>query len=68
MTALAIVHTESSLGWGGQEIRILAESQGLARRGHAVTVLCAPQARILTEAPHWEVPAVALPKIGRAHV
>ena len=61
MRPLAIVHTESSLGWGGQEIRILAESQGLARRGHAVTVLCAPQARILAEAPHWEVPARALP-------
>lgn len=61
MTPLAIVHTESSLGWGGQEIRILAESQGLARRGHSVTVLCAPQARILAEAAHWEVPAVALP-------
>ena len=61
MKPLSIVHTESSLGWGGQEIRILAESQGLARRGHAVTVLCAPQARILAEAPHWGVPAGALP-------
>jgi len=58
---LAIVHTESSLGWGGQEIRILAESQGLARRGHRLTVLCAPQSRILAEAPRWEVPAFALP-------
>ena len=61
MKPLSIVHTESSLGWGGQEIRILAESQGLAQRGHAVTVLCAPQARILAEAVHWGVPAVALP-------
>ena len=61
MRPLAIVHTESSLGWGGQEIRILAESQGLARRGHQVMVLCAPQARILAEAPAWGVPAVALP-------
>ena len=61
MRPLAIVHTESSLGWGGQEIRILAESQGLARRGHNVMVLCAPQARILAEATTWGVPAVALP-------
>ena len=29
---MRIVHTESSLGWGGQEIRILSESQGLAHR------------------------------------
>ena len=36
---LAIVHTESSLGWGGQEIRVLSEAQGLIARGHDVTLL-----------------------------
>jgi glycosyltransferase involved in cell wall biosynthesis len=61
MTPLRIVHTESSLGWGGQEIRILSESQGLMRRGHDVKLLCPPQARIRAEAPNWGVPAVALP-------
>ena len=61
MTPLAIVHTESSLGWGGQEIRILSESQGLLRRGHAVRVLCPPEARLYAEAPAWGVPATALP-------
>jgi glycosyltransferase involved in cell wall biosynthesis len=61
MKPLRIVHTESSLGWGGQEIRILAESQGLMRRGHNVRLLCAPQARIRAEAPNWGVPTIALP-------
>jgi glycosyltransferase involved in cell wall biosynthesis len=61
---MKIVHTESSLGWGGQEIRVLSESQGLIRRGHEVTLLCAPEARIHAEAPNWSVPAVALP-IGK---
>ena len=61
MTPLKIVHTESSLGWGGQEIRILAESQGMIRRGHAVTLLCPPEARIHAEAASWGVPVVALP-------
>jgi len=61
MTQLHIVHTESSLGWGGQEIRILAESQGLIRRGHAVTLLCPREARIHAEAPNWGVPVAALP-------
>ncbi len=61
MRALRIVHTESSLGWGGQEIRILSESQGLIRRGHDVKLLCAPQARIRAEAANWGVPAVPLP-------
>jgi glycosyltransferase involved in cell wall biosynthesis len=50
---MRIVHTESSLGWGGQEIRILAESQGLAKRGHAVRLLCPPEARIFSEASNW---------------
>lgn len=58
---LRIVHTESSLGWGGQEIRILAESQGLIRRGHDVRLLCAPESRISVEAANWGVPSEALP-------
>jgi glycosyltransferase involved in cell wall biosynthesis len=58
---MRIVHTESSLGWGGQEIRILSEAQGLTRRGHEVVLLCPPEARIHAEAPAWNVPAVALP-------
>ena len=64
---LSVVHTESSLGWGGQEIRILAEAQGLIRRGHEVTLLCPREARIFAEAAGWGVPAVALP-IGRKRV
>jgi glycosyltransferase involved in cell wall biosynthesis len=58
---LEIVHSESSLGWGGQEIRILSESQGFIRRGHRVTLVCPPEARIYAEAPRWGVPALALP-------
>jgi glycosyltransferase involved in cell wall biosynthesis len=59
--ALSIVHTESSLGWGGQELRILAEAQGLARRGHDLTLLCPPQARIYREAPAWGLRTIAMP-------
>jgi glycosyltransferase involved in cell wall biosynthesis len=61
MRALSIVHTESSLGWGGQEIRILSESQGLIRRGHEVKLLCPREARIYSEAAAWGVPAVPVP-------
>jgi glycosyltransferase involved in cell wall biosynthesis len=67
MRPLRIVHTESSLGWGGQEIRILSESQGLMRRGHDVKLLCAPTARICAEAMNYGVPMVPLP-IGRKSV
>ena len=58
---MRIVHTESSLGWGGQEIRILAESRGLARRGHELRLLCPGEARIFREAPNWGLQPVALP-------
>ncbi|MDA8383942.1 MAG: glycosyltransferase, partial [Betaproteobacteria bacterium] len=59
--ALHIVHTEASLGWGGQEIRILNEAAGMMRRGHAVTVLCAAHAEIYAEARRRGIPVVALP-------
>ena len=62
--ALAIAHTESSLGWGGQEIRTLTEAAGFIARGHRVVVYAAPGARIVDEAPRFGVPIAALP-IGR---
>ena len=58
---MRIVHTESSLGWGGQEIRILSESQGLAGRGHEIRLLCPPEARIFAEAPSWGLKPEAVP-------
>jgi len=56
-----IVHTESSLGWGGQEIRILTEAAGMRPRGHQVTLLCSPKAKIFGEAILRGIPVTALP-------
>lgn len=64
MRPLSIVHTESSLGWGGQEIRILTEAAGMIARGHAVRLLCPREARIHDEAARFGVPVEALP-VGR---
>jgi glycosyltransferase involved in cell wall biosynthesis len=64
---MRIVHTEASLGWGGQEIRILGEAAGMIARGHRVDLLCPPDARIFTEAASRGVPATALP-IGRKNL
>src|SRR5260221_6106466 len=61
MKPWSIVHTESSLGWGGQEISILSEAKALMGRGHEVSLLCPPESRINAEAAAWNVPAVALP-------
>jgi glycosyltransferase involved in cell wall biosynthesis len=67
MKPLSIVHTESSLGWGGQEIRILTEAEGMIRRGHRVRLLCPREARIHDEAARYGVPVEALP-IGRKNL
>jgi glycosyltransferase involved in cell wall biosynthesis len=36
---MRLLHTEASPGWGGQEIRILREAEGMRERGHTV-ILC----------------------------
>lgn len=61
---LRILHTESSLGWGGQEIRILTEARGFQDRGHRITIACPREARIHDEAIKRGLETVALP-IGR---
>jgi glycosyltransferase involved in cell wall biosynthesis len=58
---LHIVHTESSCGWGGQELRILAEARGMIGRGHRVTLVAPVSARIFAEASRYRVPVIALP-------
>lgn len=32
-----ILHVEASTGWGGQEMRILREAEGMRQRGHVIT-------------------------------
>jgi glycosyltransferase involved in cell wall biosynthesis len=64
---MRIVHTESSLGWGGQELRILAEAAGLARRGHEMVIVAPPESKICKEAPRWGLAIDAVP-IGRKSI
>ncbi|HYD75502.1 glycosyltransferase family 4 protein [Ramlibacter sp.] len=47
---MKILHTEASAGWGGQELRILAEMQGLRERGHVLELAAPASARIHREA------------------
>ncbi len=58
---LRILHTESSLGWGGQEIRILTEARGVADAGHEVVLAVPRDSRIFAEAAHHGVHAVEAP-------
>ena len=39
---IKILHTEWSNGWGGQEIRILAESQNFIKKGYEVIIAAQP--------------------------
>jgi glycosyltransferase involved in cell wall biosynthesis len=56
-----ILHTESSTGWGGQEIRILTEAQGMIARGHQVALLTPASADIYPAAQRRKIPVVPLP-------
>jgi glycosyltransferase involved in cell wall biosynthesis len=58
---LRILHTEASLGWGGQEIRVLTEARGVARLGHEVRLAAPAEARIFQESQRFGVEARALP-------
>lgn len=47
---MKILHTESSNGWGGQEIRILKEAQGMRSRGHEVILAVVEGGKLVGEA------------------
>jgi glycosyltransferase involved in cell wall biosynthesis len=42
---MKVLHTESSLGWGGQELRTVLETEALMRRGHQVQIACCPESQ-----------------------
>ena len=47
---ITILHTESSLGWGGQERRIMRELLGLSRESFRPVLACRPESRIAEKA------------------
>src|SRR5207247_209368 len=55
-----ILHTEASLGLGGQELRILAETRWLRNHGWGALVACQPGSGLLAEARAAEVDAGAV--------
>src|SRR5262249_48567296 len=56
-----IIHSESEIGWGGQEQRILAELTGFQRRGCEVWLLAARQSKIRERAVAAGVATLPLP-------
>ena len=67
MKSLHILHSEAAFGWGGQEIRILQETQILLERGNRVTVLCQPDSPLAErcraiEHPDFEFFPISMPR------
>lgn len=48
---MKILHVESSLNWGGQEYRTLAEARWLNRKGHRTLIACNPGSELARVAP-----------------
>jgi len=61
MDGLRILHTEASRGWGGQEMRILAELSGMARRGHRLWLAAPAESPIGRAARAVDVPLIPVP-------
>jgi glycosyltransferase involved in cell wall biosynthesis len=58
--ARLILHTEASIGFGGQELRIVTESRWLLDHGWDVLIAGQPGSRLLDESRRQGVPAVAV--------
>jgi glycosyltransferase involved in cell wall biosynthesis len=43
---MRILHSESSIAWGGQENRIGLECSGMVKRGHDVSLIIQPQSKL----------------------
>ena len=54
---MRILHTEASSGWGGQEIRILTESQVFARHGHELLIAADVDSQIAQNAAAYGITA-----------
>ena len=58
---LSVLHTESSCGWGGQEIRVLNEAAGMQARGHQVAIACPEHSAIFEQSRQRGLMTLALP-------
>lgn len=65
---IRVLHTEWSMGWGGQEIRILAEMKAFRDRGLDMELACREGARIAAAAQQAGFTVHFLPFAGRLHL
>ncbi len=61
---MRILHTESSLNWGGKELRALEEVRWLNAHGHEAAIAVRPKSKILEWAKAWTLPYFVVPFRG----
>ena len=57
---IKVLHTEWSDGWGGQEIRILAESKAFIKKGYNIIIAARPNSDLFKKSNQAGVPTFAL--------
>jgi glycosyltransferase involved in cell wall biosynthesis len=57
---IKVLHTEWSLGWGGQEIRILAESKAFIDKGYEMIIAAQPNSNLYKKSNQDGVPTFPL--------
>src|SRR5215470_13212109 len=63
-----VLHTESSRGHGGQEIRTVAEVRWLLSHGWGALIACQPDSPLLAEARASAIPVEAISMRGATDV
>ena len=61
---MRILHTESSLNWGGKELRALEEVRWLNNHGYEAWIAARPDSKILEWAIKWNLPYFIIPFHG----
>lgn len=67
MTGIRIAHIESSMDWGGQELRIVEQTEWLNAHGYPTTIIARPRSKILEQAQQRGLPTFTLPLRGSLH-
>jgi len=68
LTSPVVVHTEASIGFGGQEIRILAEARWLKAHGWTASIVCQPDSPLAREAASAAVDVIPLRMRGATDI
>lgn len=64
---LRLAHLESSMDWGGQELRIVEQCAWLNAHGHRAWIIANPRAAIVSHAQAQHVPIAEIPMYGVTH-